>query len=89
MPISPQTPILIGVGQITEPVPADLTQASSNVALAAKAVEQALTDTGVSLHQKVDTIVAIRTFADSSPTYRSKLGGPDNFPRAHRVWTDR
>ena len=82
MPISPQTPILIGVGQITEPVPADLTHASSNVALAAKAVEQALTDTGVSLHQKVDTIVAIRTFADSSPTYRSKLGGPDNFPRA-------
>ncbi len=83
MPISPNTPILIGVGQITEQVPDDLAQASSNTALAAKAVAQALLDTRIEdVHVHVDTVVAVRTFADSSPTYRSKLGGPDNFPRA-------
>ncbi|MEO0724276.1 MAG: enoyl-CoA hydratase-related protein [Bacteroidota bacterium] len=83
MPISPNTPILIGVGQITEQVPQDLTLASSNTDLAAKAVSQAFVDAGVEgLNAQVDTVVAVRTFADSSPTYRSKLGGPDNFPRA-------
>ncbi|MEL7422213.1 MAG: enoyl-CoA hydratase-related protein [Bacteroidota bacterium] len=83
MPISPNTPILIGVGQVTEAVPTDLTQASSNTDLAAKAVNQALVDAGVEgWKAHVDTVVAVRTFADSSPTYRSKLGGPDNFPRA-------
>lgn len=83
MSIPAHTPILVGVGQVTEAVPEDLTQASSNVDLAAKAVKIALTDGAVDkLEQAIDTLVAVRTFADSSPTYRSKLGGPDNFPRA-------
>ncbi len=83
MSIPAHTPILVGVGQVTETVPTDLTQASSNVDLAAQAVRIALEDCGAdSLAQAVDTVVAVRTFADSSPTYRSKLGGPDNFPRA-------
>lgn len=83
MSIPAHIPILVGVGQVTEAVPENLAQASSNVDLAAQAVQLALADgASAGLRQAVDTIVAVRTFADSSPTYRSKLGGPDNFPRA-------
>ena len=83
MAIPAHTPVIIAVGQVTESVPDDLTQASSNVDLAVKAVRAAITDSKAeALAEQVDTVVAVRTFADSSPTYRSRLGGADNFPRA-------
>lgn len=77
------TPILIGAGQITEPVPEDLSEASSYQSLAAKAALVALQDTGsTEAVNSIDTLVAVRTFMDSNPMERLTIGGPDNFPRA-------
>ena len=68
MAIPAHTPVIIAVGQVTESVPDDLTQASSNVDLAEKAVRAAIADSKVkALAEQVDTVVAVRTFADSSP----------------------
>ncbi len=83
MSIENNTPILVGVGQVTEQVPEDLTQASSHADLAAQAAKFALQDAlGDSLAEHIDTIVGVRTFADSTPTYACPFGGSNNFPRS-------
>jgi len=77
-------PVLIGGGQIvrrdddpqTVPSPQDL------MALAAR---DALADSGATVPQlaaKIDTIAAIRTFADSAPQYASPFDGARNYPAA-------
>lgn len=88
------TPILVGVGQITETVPEDLTTASSHADLAAKAATIALQDAlGIDsssnssneikmLAKEIDTIVGVRTFADSTPMWSCPFGGSNNFPRS-------
>ncbi|RBP51661.1 enoyl-CoA hydratase-related protein [Arenicella xantha] len=77
------TPILIGVGQVTESVPEDFHNASSNVDLAAQAARLALQDAGGdSLASNIDVIVMARTFPDSSPAYRAPFGGSNNPPRS-------
>jgi acetyl-CoA C-acetyltransferase len=77
------TPIIVGVGQITRQVPDDLSQAPSHVDLAAQAAEVALSDACDSdIRDMIDTIVGIRTFADSSPAWSSPFGGSSNFPRS-------
>jgi acetyl-CoA C-acetyltransferase len=91
MSIENNTPILVGVGQITETVPDDLTQASSHAGLAAQAAQLALQDAlGDSLAEHIDTVVGVRTFADSTPTYACPFGGSNNFPRsvAQRIGAD-
>lgn len=81
--IDGKTPILVGVGQVTEPVPDDLTQASSHADIAAKAAALALQDAGAAnLAEAIDVVAAVRTFADSFPMSNCPLGMPDNFPRA-------
>lgn len=77
------TPILIGVGQITEAVLENLEHASSHVDLAAKAAKFALQDAkDISLASEIDVIAGVKTFADSSPQHQSKMGRTNNFPRS-------
>jgi len=83
MSIENNTPILVGVGQITETVPEDLTTASSHADLAAQAAKLALLDAGgEALADHIDTIVGVRTFANSTPTYACPFGDSNNFPRS-------
>ncbi len=84
MAIVNNIPIIIGVGQITEPVSTDLTSASSHADLAGKAALAALKDAkeGTNLAQYIDVIAATKTFADSSPAHQSKTGRTNNFPRS-------
>jgi len=81
--IAPHTPIIIGVGQASAGVPDDLEAAPSAVDLAAAAARRALEDAGgMHLASQIDTIAAVRTFADSSPTWQSPFGSTNNFPRS-------
>ena len=81
--IHPNTPIIIGVGQLTEPVPENLQEASSHVDIAAKASAIALADAqNASLAQHIDVIATVRFFTDSHPTFRSPFGGSNNVPRS-------
>lgn len=77
------TPIIIGVGQITEAVPEDLATASSHADLAAKAAILAMEDAqNTSLAQVIDVIAGVKTFSDSSPQHQAKTGRTNNFPRS-------
>ncbi|MEM6317093.1 MAG: enoyl-CoA hydratase-related protein [Bacteroidota bacterium] len=77
------TPIIIGVGQVTEAVLEDLSTASSHADLAGKAAKLALKEAkGASLAAKIDVIAGIKTFADSSPQHQAKTGRTNNFPRS-------
>ncbi|GAA5315227.1 MAG: hypothetical protein AseanaTS_04310 [Candidatus Pelagadaptatus aseana] len=81
--VNDNTPIIVGVGQVTEQVPEDITQASSHADLAGQAASVALQDAGDSgLADHIDTIACVRTFADSTPTWACPFGMPNNFPRA-------
>lgn len=82
-PVVDNTPILVGVGQVTETVPEDLTLASSHADIAARAALFALQDAGAEgFAGAIDTVVAVRTFADSFPMSSCPFGVPNNFPRA-------
>ncbi len=87
-----RTPILVGVGQVTEPVPEDLNNALSLQDLAAAAATNALNDalSTEQLSDKLDVIAAVRTFADTSPLWPSPFGSSNNMPRsiAHRIGAD-
>ncbi len=82
--IPENTPVIIGAGQITLPVPDDITQALSHADIAAEASKLAILDASpdndISIH--IDTIAAVRTFADSFPAWSSPFGRPENFPGA-------
>ena len=80
--LADNTPIIVGVGQFTQPVPSDLQEALSHAQLAAKAAEAALADTGVELASQIDTVAAVRTFSDSNFAYACPFGGSNNFPRS-------
>jgi len=81
--IKDNTPIIIGVGQITETVPDDLATASSHANLAGKAAALALKDAkDASLAQAIDVIAGVKTFSDSSPQHQAKTGRTNNFPRS-------
>ena len=88
MSICNKTPIIIGVGQVTEQVPADLTSCSSHADLAAQASSRAMSDAlNDSLAEHIDTIACVRTFADSGPSISTSassttFGGSNNFPRS-------
>ncbi|GAB3108816.1 acetyl-CoA acetyltransferase [Aestuariicella hydrocarbonica] len=80
---SENTPILVGAGQVTEPVPEHLEQASSHADLAGQAARAALSDArDAQLAAHIDTIVGVRTFADSTPLWACPFGGSNNFPRS-------
>ena len=81
--IANNTPIIIGVGQITEAVPENLAMASSHADLAGKAAILALKDAqDATLAKHIDVIAAVKIFADSSPAHQAKTGRSNNFPRS-------
>lgn len=88
--IDPSTPVLVGVGQYAERIDAEGYQGLSVVGLAAAAAEKALADTGIdspgggstALAARIDTVVGVRQFADSSPVSFHPLGSSDNYPRS-------
>lgn len=87
MSVADNTPIIVGVGQVTEQVPADIVLASSHADLAGQAARVALEDAcGGSgyeaLANTIDVIAGVRTFADSRPTWACPFGGSNNFPRS-------
>jgi len=81
------TPIIIGVGQsVSHWQAADgLAKAPSPVGMAAIAAKRAIRDTSANL--KIDTLVLVRTMADSIPATQYHLGSPVNAPGAlaHRL----
>ena len=81
--IKDNTPIVIGVGQVTEAVPDDLATASSHADLAEKAALIALKDAkNADLAWEIDIIAGVKTFSDSSPQHQAKTGRTNNFPRS-------
>ncbi len=77
------TPIIIGVGQVSESVPDDLSIASSHADLAGKAAMAAIEDAkDQSLIKEIDVIAGVKTFSDSSPQHQAKTGRTNNFPRS-------
>ncbi|WAC56167.1 acetyl-CoA acetyltransferase [Gordonia sp. SL306] len=83
--LDPNTPVVVGVGQASERLTDTGYEGLSEADLAARAVEAALTDSGVaapSIAAEIDTVVGVRTFEESSPLSTSPLGRPDNMPRA-------
>jgi len=81
--VADNTPIIVGVGQITEAIPTDLNTASSNADLAAQACQLALSDAAdASLTAHIDVIAATRIFPDSSPLYQAPFGKSNNLPRS-------
>lgn len=77
------TPVLIGCAQLTQRE-ADPACACSPMDLTAAAAREAAVDAGAgsALLQALDTIVVIRSFADTSWRFASPFGGPSNPPQA-------
>src|SRR5262245_22921883 len=82
--ISPNTPVIVGVGQFTERLDAPDYKGLSNVELAAEAARRACTDAkGLQeLAPHIDAIGALRTFEDSVPRYSTPFGKSNNFPHS-------
>ena len=75
--------VIVGVGEVVEQVPSDLTTASSPLDLMEKAVRAALSDTGdAKTGGAIDTIAAVRTFSESGAQLKSPFGDPVNLPRS-------
>lgn len=77
--IHDMTPVLIGAGQYKQDVPEDIRQSGSHVDMAARAAKAALNDAGIA-PDAIDTVAAVRIFADSSPAYSSPFGRSENVP---------
>jgi acetyl-CoA C-acetyltransferase len=80
--IDPQTPVLIGVGQVTEKDPA-VEQASSPLQLMEQATKLALDDAGISMDSlaQLDTVVVVKSFREptrNSPEALANLFGATN-----------
>jgi acetyl-CoA C-acetyltransferase len=62
-----KTPVVVGVGQYTQPVPEDLSQCLSFADIGARAAALAMEDCGPAVAGSIDVIAAVRTFEDSLP----------------------
>ncbi len=77
-------PVLIGAGQVVRRDD-DPQTVPSPQEMMSRAAERALADTGANparIAGGIDTIAAIRTFADSAPQFASPFGGAANYPAA-------
>ncbi|SNR93719.1 acetyl-CoA C-acetyltransferase [Streptosporangium subroseum] len=88
--IDPRTPILVGVGQISERVDEAGYRRLSPVELAAEAAGAAIADAGadpLAVVATVEVVVGVRQFEISVPGVPSSMGRSDNYPRsvANRV----
>ncbi|WP_250030076.1 acetyl-CoA acetyltransferase [Paractinoplanes maris] len=79
--VDPRTPVLVGVGQVSERLDAPGYQARSPVDLAADAARAALDDAGVGA-SAVGTVAGVPQFEISLPWAVPLLGCSDNFPRS-------
>ena len=84
MAVESNTPILVGVAEVVEPLKDDLTLASSAQALAGSAAELALQEalTVDRLAPEIDVVVASRTFPDSTTRWPMPFGKTNNLPRS-------
>lgn len=74
-------PVLIGAGMLTLREAGEIARSPQD--LMADAARHALADAGGHIDAKaIDSIIAIRTFADSAPQFASPFGGARNYPRA-------
>ncbi|WP_261777651.1 MULTISPECIES: acetyl-CoA acetyltransferase [unclassified Rhodococcus (in: high G+C Gram-positive bacteria)] len=79
--LDPSTPILVGCGQVSDPLDRDDYRRWSAVELAAEASKRALADAGLAA-SAVDTVAGIRQFEISSDFGTAPLGRSNNFPRS-------
>ncbi len=91
--LDPRTPVIVGVGQVADPIDAADYHGWSPVDLAAEAARRALADTGADpagVTAAVDTVAAIRQFEVSTPLSSAPLGRSTNVPRsvARRIGAD-
>ena len=91
--VDPRTPVLIGVGQVSERLGEPGYRRRSPVELGADAAREALTDTGAdarAMAAAIDTVAAVRQFEVSTAMSHAPLGRSDNYPRsvARRVGAD-
>ncbi|GAB2485621.1 acetyl-CoA acetyltransferase [Jatrophihabitans fulvus] len=87
--LSDSTPVLVGVGQVADPIDAAEYHRWGAVDLAAEAARAALDDAGLD-GSHVDTVAGVRQFEISTPISTAPLGRSDNYPRsvARRVGAD-
>jgi len=84
MAVENNTPILVGVAEVVEPLTENLSEASSAQALAGKAAVLALQDAldVERLAPEIDVVAATRTFPDSTPMWPMPFGRSNNMPRS-------
>lgn len=95
--IPPETPIIVGIGQVSDPIDHPNYRAYSPADLAGEAAKLACRDAGakVPVPPQIDAVVTVRTIADSrSPKNRGTIapfGYPNNTPAsiAKRIGTPR
>jgi len=83
--LDPRTPVLVGVGQVSELLGRPGYQQRSPVELAADAARAAIADAGVDparVAAAIDTVAGVRQFEISTPMARPLLGASDNYPRS-------
>ncbi len=83
--LDPRTPVLAGVGQVSERLGDPGYRCRSPVGLAADAAAAALADCGAdpaAVAAAVDTVAGVRQFEISHPAAPAPLGRSDNYPRS-------
>lgn len=83
--VDPRTPVLVGVGQVSERLGHPGYRRRSPADLAADAARAALADAGAdpaALAAAIDTVAGVRQFEISHPAARAPLGRSDNYPRS-------
>jgi acetyl-CoA C-acetyltransferase len=87
--LDPSTPVVIGVGQASDPIDSPTYHRWGAVDLAAAAAEAALHDAGID-PRTIDAVAGVRQFEISTPFASAPLGKSDNYPRsvAARVGAD-
>jgi acetyl-CoA C-acetyltransferase len=83
--LDPRTPVVVGVGQVSERLGEPGYQRRSPVDLAADAARAAVADTAAepsAVIEAIDTVAGVRQFENSVPGARAPLGRSDNYPRS-------
>ncbi|MFC7643810.1 hypothetical protein ACFQX6_25850 [Streptosporangium lutulentum] len=81
--IDPSTPVLVGVGQVSERIGEPGYRCLSSVELAAAAAREAIADTGAvaaTVAAAVDTVAGVRQFEISVPGAPAPWAGPPTIP---------
>ncbi len=80
--VDPSTPVIVGVGQVSERLGEPGYRRRSPVDLAADAAREALADAGLADAAAIDTVAGVRQFEISSAFASAPLGRSDNYPRS-------